>query len=170
MKNQKTKSTITHLMAACLLLAAFGPPGAELSRAQNGRGGPPGPFEFHGVLPDTICGFAVDVTIVGENGVIFLPGGDVLVTAPALYGTFTNSQDPSKSVTFNGFTGPGFVGPVQNGQQTVHALGRSALWGPSFGLHLVIGEWTFVLDANTGYLLQTPTGTGQMIDICELIQ
>jgi hypothetical protein len=161
------KSTITHLMAACLLLAAFGPPAAELSRAQ-GLGSPPQPFQFTAVLPDTICGFAVDVTIAGKSGVIFLPGGDVLVTAPALYGTFTNHNDPSKSVTLN-ITGPAFV-VSDNGQTTtLHGLGRGAAWGPSFGLHLFVGNWTFALDDATGFLVQPPTGTGQMIDICGLI-
>ncbi len=167
MKNQKTKSTITHLMAACLLLAAFGPPAAELSRASNGRGGPPEPFEF--TAADTICGFPVQSTVFGSSGVIFLPGGDLLVTYPATFNTFTNLQDPSKSVTLS-ITGPAIVDPVQNGQITIHGLGRGVVFGPSLGIHLLIGEWTFVIDVNTGLLLEAPTGNGQMIDVCELIQ
>jgi hypothetical protein len=59
--------------------------------------------------------------------------------------------------------------PVQNGQITIHGLGRGVIFGPSFGLHLFIGEWTFVIDANTGYLLHPPTGTGTTTDICGLI-
>jgi hypothetical protein len=167
MKNHKTKSTITHLVAACLLLAAFGPPAAELSRASEGRGGPPEPVEFTGI--DTTCGFPVQSTVVGSLGVIYLPGGDVLVTAPATFNTFTNLQDPSKSVTLN-ITGPAVVEPVQNGQITIHGLGRGVVFSPSFGIKLLIGEWTFVIDANTGYVLEGPTGNGQMIDVCELIQ
>jgi hypothetical protein len=169
MKNQITnsKSKIIRLAAACLLLAAFGPPAAELSRASDGRGGPPVPLELTGV--DTICGFPVQSTVSGMEGVIFLPGGDLLVTAPTTFNTFTNLQDPSKSVTLN-ITGPAIVEPVQNGQITIHGLGRGVVFGPSFGIHLLIGEWTFVIDANTGLLLEAPTGNGQMIDICELIQ
>jgi hypothetical protein len=142
MKNQTTKSTITHLVAACLLLAAFGPPAAERSRASNGRGGPPEPVEFTNV--DNICGFPVQSTVFGKLGVISLPGGDVLVTAPATFNTFTNVQDPSKSVTLN-ITGPAVVEPVQNGQVTVHAHGRGVVFGPSFGIHLLIGDWTLVI-------------------------
>jgi hypothetical protein len=167
MKNQKTKSTITHLVAACLLLAAFGPPAAELSRASDGRGGPPERFEFTAV--DSHCGFPVQSTVFGSSGVIFLPGGDLLVTEPATFNTFTNLQDPSKSVTLN-ITGPAVVEPVQNGQITIHGLGRGVVFSPSFGIELLIGEWTFVIDANTGELLEGPTGTGQIIDVCELIQ
>jgi hypothetical protein len=62
------------------------------------------------------------------------------------------------------------IEPVQNGQITILGRGRGVIFGPSFGLHLLIGDWTFVIDANTGYLLQTPTGTDQMIGICKLIQ
>ena len=42
MKNQptKSKSTIIHILAACLVLAVLGPPAAELARASEGRGGP----------------------------------------------------------------------------------------------------------------------------------
>ena len=103
MKNQisNRKSKIIHLIAASVILAAFGPLAAEPSRAQGqGRGGPPGNANQTFTLPG-ICGFDVQVTITGRQGVINLPNGGLILTAPAQYGTFTNLSDPTKTVTLN---------------------------------------------------------------------
>jgi hypothetical protein len=170
MKNQptKSKSTIIHILAACLVLAVLGPPAAELARAGNGRGGPPGSFGGTLLLPG-ICGFDVQVSGSFKQGVISLPGGDLLIISPENFPTFTNLSDPSKSVTFSN-TGPAKVSTDQNGNiLVVLGLGRGVLYSPSFGLKFLIGEWTFTIDANTGYLIDGPTGNGQIIDICTLI-
>ena len=37
-----------------------------------------------------ICGFDVQATITGKEGVINHPGGGMIVTGPATFGTFTN--------------------------------------------------------------------------------
>src|SRR5262245_49178038 len=126
MKNQITnrKSKIIHLIANCLILVAFAPPAAEPSRAQGqGRGGPPGDinqtFIFTGV-----CGFDVQGTGTGKEGVISLPSGGFILTAPAVRGTFTNLSDPTKSVTLN-VTGAGHFSFDQNGNMIVVLTGRN---------------------------------------------
>jgi hypothetical protein len=170
MKNQptKSKSTIIHIVAACLVLAVLGPPAAELARASEGRGGPPIFYQGTIILPG-ICGFDVQVSGSFRQGVISLPGGDLLITNPENFPTFTNLSDPSKHVTLSN-TGPVRISPDQNGNIVVVTTGRSVLYDPSYGLKFLIGEWTFTVDANTGDLIDGPTGSGQIIDICALIQ
>ena len=169
MKNQITnrKSKIIHLIAACVILAAFGPPAAEPSRAQGqGRGGPPSDvnqtFIFTGA-----CGFDVQATATGKGGVISLPSGGFILTGPALRGTFTNLSDPTKSVTLN-VTGAGHFSFDQNGNMIVMYTGRNQVFDPSIGLLLLVGDFTFVVDSN-GNLISGPTGNGQITSICDLI-
>jgi hypothetical protein len=168
MKNQisNPRSKTTHLIAACLILAAFGPPTAELLRADSGRGSPPGDVNQTFIFPG-ICGFDVQATATGKEGVISLPSGGFILTAPGLYGTFTNLSDPTKSVTLN-VTGVGHVSFDQNGNTIYMLTGRNEAADQSFGLLLLVGNFTFVYDSN-GNLVQGPTGHGQITSICDLI-
>jgi hypothetical protein len=170
MKNQttKSKSTIAHILAACLVLAVLGPPAAELARAGSGRGSPPVSGGGTLILKG-ICGFDVQVSGSFKTGMISLPDGSFLFTSPDNHPTFTNLSDTSKTLTISN-TGPAKVYTDENGNLVVHIFGRSALFDPSFGLELFIGEWTFTVDAHTGDIIQGPTGNGHIIDICELIQ
>lgn len=163
MKNQITnrKSKIIHLVAACLILAAFGPPTAELLCAD-----PPGGVDQTFIFRD-ICGFDVQATATGKEGVINLPSGGIILTAPALRGTFTNLSDPTKSVTLN-VTGPVHISFDQNGDTIYRLTGRNEAEDPSFGLLLLVGDFTFVYDSN-GTLISGPTGHGQITNICDLI-
>ena len=53
MKNQinNPRSKIIYLIATCLILVAFGPPTAELSLADSGRGSPPGDVNQTFIFP-----------------------------------------------------------------------------------------------------------------------
>jgi hypothetical protein len=171
MKHQTTnpKSAITSikssfLLAACLILAALGPPAAELSRAGNGH--PPSPFTQTVTFPG-ICGFDVQATITGKEGVINHPGGGMIVTGPATFGTFTNLSDPTKNVTLS-MTGVFHISSDQDGNTIVKVTGRGVAEDPSFGLLLLIGEHTLVFDPQ-GNIISGPTGNGQIINICQLI-
>jgi hypothetical protein len=166
MKNQisNRKSKIIHLIAACVILAALGPPAAELSRASNGRGGPPQPINGTFTISGT-CAFDVQVTITGRESVINLPGGRFIVTGPNFTGTFTNLSDPTKSVTLN-LQGAAHISFDQNGNQIFTLTGRNLAFEP--GLLLLIGTFTYVFDPN-GNVISGPTGNGQMTDICGLI-
>jgi len=168
MKNRRvnSKSKITNLIAACLVLAALGPSAAVLSRADSGRGSPPGGVNQTFTLPG-ICGFDVQATITGKQGVINLPSGGLIITAPAQYATFTNLSDPTKSVTVN-LTGVFHISFDQNGDTIYMVTGRNGLSDPSFGILLLVGDFTFVDDSN-GNLIEGPTGNGQITSICDLI-
>jgi hypothetical protein len=172
MKHQTTnpKSAITSikssfLLAACLILAALGPPAAELSRAQ-GNGSPPIVFTQNVTFPG-ICGFDVQATVTGKEGVISLPSGGSIETGPATFGTFTNLSDLTKNVTLN-ITGVFHISFDQNGNTIVTVTGRDAAADPSFGLVLLVGEFTLVFDPQ-GNIISGPTGNGQIINICQLI-
>ena len=169
MKNQinNPRSKIIHLIATCLILVAFGPPAAEPSRAQGqGRGGPPGVVNLTFTFPG-ICGFDVQLTATGRSSVINLPSGGLILTGPDVYGTLTNLSDPTKSVTLN-LTGSVHVSFDQNGDTIVMNTGRNQVEDPSFGLLLLVGDFTFVYDSN-GNLISGPTGNGQITNICDLI-
>src|SRR6266852_6673022 len=166
-KSILTNARLRLVAATCLILAGLGLPTPELARA-GGHGSPPQPISTTLLIPATVCGFEVQETITGKLGVISLPDGGLLVTSPATTAVFTNLSDPTKSVTINGFTGPAKVSFDQNGNTIIKGLGRGATFLPSFGIALLIGESNFVLDPH-GKILQGPTGNGQIINVCELI-
>jgi hypothetical protein len=170
---QPLRNSINHaslrrgVLLIALILTALGPPAAELSRAAGkGRGSPPegvnNTFVSYGE-----CGFDVEVTITGKGGEINLPNGGLILTAPTLYGTFTNVSDTTKSVTLN-ITGTGHVSYDENGDTIYTLTGRNGWIDPSIGLLLMIGNFTLVLDTS-GSVISGPTGTGTIIDICGLI-
>jgi hypothetical protein len=174
MKNQTAdhKSTVSRIkpplvLAACLILAALGPPTAELSRAQ-GRGSPPSPIDFTEIFPGGVfCDFDVQVDVSGRQGVINLPSGGLILIEPASV-TFTNLSYPTKSVTLH-LGGAFNISFDQNGDTIYNmAAGRSAFIVPSFGFLLLVGDFTLVFDPN-GNLIQGPTGNGQITNICDLI-
>src|SRR5262249_41550524 len=71
MKNQNTKSMTTHVkrklvLATCLILAALGPPAAELSRGASLNGSPPVPANQTFTISG-ICAFDVQVTVNGNQ-------------------------------------------------------------------------------------------------------
>jgi len=172
MNKQNIKSILTNArlrLAAvtCLILAALGLPTAELVR---GGGSPPQPIDVTVFIPASVCGFPVQATATGREGVISLPGGGFLVTYPATTAVFTNLSDPTKSVTINGFTGPAIVTFDQNGNTIARGLGRGAIWDPAtpgFGIRFQEGVLTQVFDPN-GNLL-SDTGNGLVTNVCELI-
>jgi hypothetical protein len=86
----------------------------------------------------------------------------------------TNLSDTTKSVTLS-FTGTEEQSPVQNGTITLTFRGRNGVaFGPTAPnpntFFFLIGTWTIVIDANTGQVLQGPTGNGQMINMCDLLE
>jgi hypothetical protein len=168
-KQTTPKSTTTHIAALWLVvLAAFCLPAAQLQA--QGRGSPPTPIDVTNTFSG-VCSFDVSVYVTGKEGMIFLPGGSVLFHIPADSATLTNLSDPTKNVTLSG-SGPTEIGPVQNGTITIRSSGRSLIgFSAPFGFHFLIGTYTFVIDANTGQLLQPPTGAiAQDIDLCALLE
>ena len=175
MKNENTKSMTTHVkrplvLATCLVLAALSLPAAQLQA--QGRGSPPTPIDFTQTLSG-FCNFDIFAQVTGKAGVISLPDGGFIFTAPATRVTMTNLSDPTKSVTLS-LTGSAEIGPVQNGTITEIFRGRNIVafgpFAPSPNqLLFLIGNWTVVIDANTGHVLQGPTGNGQMTDVCGLL-
>ena len=178
MKNENTKSMITHVkrklvLALCLVLAALSLPAAQLQA--QGRGGPPTPVNFTETFSG-LCSFDILAQVTGKAGVISLPDGGFIFTAPAQFVTMTNLSDTTKSVTLN-LTGTEKDSPVQqDGTFTQTFRGRNGVaFGPfapspfTNGFFFFIGTWTVVRDANTGHAIQV-TGSGQVINMCDLLE
>ena len=91
----------------------------------------------------------------------------MIVTGPATFGTFTNLSDPTKNVTLN-ITGVFHPSSDQNGNTIVRVTGRGPPEDPSSGPLLLAGEFTLVFDPQ-GNIISGPTGNGQTINICQLI-
>jgi hypothetical protein len=121
------------------------------------------------VTPFTVefCGFPIEVVLSGKAKTIELPGGRTLMTAPGLTVTLTNPANGNQE-TLN-ITGAGHQRVLENGDVETVSTGRNALFAPAVpGLVLIIGRFSFVLDAD-GNLVQPLEGTGQLIDLCELL-
>ena len=65
-------------------------------------------------------------------------------------------------------TGVFHISVDQDGNTIVKVTGRGVAEDPSFGLVLLIGEHTLVFDPQ-GNIISGPTGNGQTINICQLI-
>jgi hypothetical protein len=138
-------------------VAAQGQPGARPVAAEG--------LFFEG---PGLCAFDVRVTFVGKAGVIALPNGGSIATAPGLFVTVTNLSDPSKSVTLNS-TGTFHQFKDAAGNSVTIVRGRNVLFDPFAGFVVAIGTFSFAFDPD-GNLVQPLAGTGQTIDICALIQ
>jgi hypothetical protein len=114
-----------------------------------------------------ICPFPITIDQQGKAREIDLPGGRVIYTSPGLKVTITNFSDPTKAITLVA-TGAFHVTTAANGNATWISTGRSILLDPDAGFVLAIGNFTFVLDEK-GNPVQPLAGTGQLIDICTLI-
>jgi len=92
------------------------------------------------------------------------------MTAPGLTVTLTNPVN-GKQETVN-ITGALHQKTLENGDVEMVATGRNALFDPQVpglvGLILTIGSFSWVVDQE-GNLVQSLQGTGQRIDLCELL-
>src|SRR4029453_7789132 len=133
------KSTIAHLkspflLAACLILAALGPPATELARASQGRGSPPVPVSGSFIVPGGSvpgCDFDVEVSFSGLAGEIDLPGNRFIFTAPQLTATLTN-LDTGRSVS-GSITGAFHQCTDENDDIITRAPGGNLLGDPVAG-------------------------------------
>jgi hypothetical protein len=111
------------------------------------------------------CGFPVEVVLSGKGKTIALPAGRTILTSPGLTATLTNLGN-GVQVTLN-ITGAFHQRALGNGDVEIVSTGRSALFPPAVeGLVLVVGQWSYVLDAE-GNLVRPLQGSGQLIDVCE---
>ena len=116
----------------------------------------PGPFTVDG-----LCAFPVTLTFSGKGGEVDLPGGRTLFTSPGLFGTFTNADDPSKSVTLN------ISGTAERDASDVTIFqGRSVL-ATHEGLVLIVGTFRGTHDADHYDIIVS--GQGTQTPVCPMI-
>ena len=113
------------------------------------------------------CGFRFSLELSGKGKMIELPSEGVILTSPGLDVTITNLDKPENQATFN-ITGSVHQSTSENGDVTTVLTGRNFAIDPEAGTTVVIGRFSFIFDAE-GNLVQHQMGTGQRIDVCELL-
>lgn len=156
-------ATASTIFSAAMLLVS------PLAHAANG--GAPQPVNGTISLPANSiklgsCPFDVNLTFSGLSKLLTLPNGMTVSTSPKLNVTATNVSDPTKTVVLNA-TGA-FHQTSSNGVTTTVVTGRNFLTDPEAGIVLAIGTFSFAFnDANI--LVQPLSGTGKLINVCDLI-
>jgi hypothetical protein len=105
--------------------------------------------------------------VTGKMKTIELPAGRTIFIFPGLTAALTNVDQPEHQVTL-GVTGTFHQTVLENGDVETVVTGRNLLFDPEAGFVLAIGRFSFVVDEQ-GNLVQPLSGTGQLIDVCELL-
>lgn len=158
---------LTCSMPAAMLLASLLP-----ARALAG-GSPPVAVAATFDLPADFfkpgaCPFPIRVTQSGKAGTIALPDARFVFTSPGVTVTVTNLADPTRFTTLVA-TGAFHQTTSADGTVTTVVTGRNVLGDPLAGFVLAIGTFSFAFDAD-GNLVQPLAGTGELVDICALLQ
>ena len=122
-------------VSALVVTAALGLAG---SAAAAQPGAIPEPVDFD-VTVDGICDFPIQLQGGGKAGVVELPGGRALLTAPGQTITVTNADAPEHSVTLR-VTGTFTETPLAGGATLVTAHGPSGLFDPVLGFVYLRGQ------------------------------
>jgi hypothetical protein len=167
--HQKSKGVITMLrrtifvFGVMLALTAIAPPSTAIAQQAP-------PQNFTDSFPvEGICEFPVLVELNGKTKAIELPSGSTLFTSPQLTATFTNLDNPSHRETL-GITGAINQQVLANGDVELVFTGRNLVIGFDLidGFVITIGRYSVAFDEDFN-ITQPLTGTGQVINVCELI-
>lgn len=140
--------------------------GSVLARQQPPAPVSPVPFTWD--CPD----FVVTLAVTGAAGALELPGGRFIFTSPNLRVTATAPNGNAVSYVI---TGASHVEVLPDGNWRVTSTGRNLLLVPLVagqhpsGLFLTIGNVNFVIDPSTGTEVETFSGTGRVVDVCQLL-
>lgn len=155
-----------------LLLAITAIVGTTSGGLAFAGGSPPTEVSFSFDIPANFikpgaCDFPVRWSGSGKAGTIVLPGDRVILTSPRLKVVVTNLDDLSKTVTLN-VPGAFHQSTGSNGDVVTVVTGRNLLGDPEAGMVLAIGTFSYIFDS-VGNLVQPLTGTGRLVNVCELI-
>jgi hypothetical protein len=143
-------------------------PGSVVSARAAEAQGPP--TDVHDIFPADLCpGFQILVELTGKAKTIELPGDRALIISPGFTSTMTNLEN-QKQVTIE-ITGAVHFTTLENGNLEIVWTGRNALMNPIIpgpGLFLSIGRFSAVFDQEFN-LVEPLQGSGQLIDVCELL-
>lgn len=112
------------------------------------------------------CEFPFSLDLSGKGKTIERPDGGLILTSPSLDVTITNLNN-GEQASFN-ITGSVHQSTLENGNVETVMTGRNFAIDPVAGTVVAIGRFSFVFDAE-GNLIQSQTGNGQRIDVCELL-
>lgn len=116
------------------------------------------------------CEFPIQVVLSGKTKTKDLPGGRKIITSPGLKVTLTNLNNGNQQRL--NISGAEHQRTLENGDVEHVLTGRGAVFDPFVpglqGFFLLIGRFSFVVDAE-GNTVQPLQGTGQQIDLCQLL-
>ena len=136
--------------------------------ALMGAQGPPTNADDTFEIPaGELCEFGIHFDVSGKMKTIELPGGRTIFTFPGLSATLTNLDHPENQETLR-ITGSFHQTVLENDDVKTVFTGRNLLFDPEAGFVLAIGNFSIVFDA-AGNLVQSLSGQGQLIDVCELL-
>ena len=90
------------------------------------------------------------------------------MTAPGLYATIINLNNPSKQVTL-GVTGELRFFDQPDGGFAAIGTGRNLVTDPTYGLTLVIGTFSFAFDGGGNLIQGLTLDAGRTVSVCSLI-
>jgi hypothetical protein len=165
-KGNTMRSLRNSAVAAAALLA--------LPLAAIAQQSPPGPANTIFTVPANsaywACEFDLQIQLLGKGGWLTLPGGRFISisTSPGLKATLTNLQN-GNAATFN-VTGSSRQSIDAYGNNVYNWTGRNLMGDPTTGLVLAIGDYSYTFDSSGQTLLKPLSGTGRMINACQLVQ
>jgi hypothetical protein len=145
------------------------PEPGSIAAARASAGGRPIDVTFTNELPaGAFCAFAVLLEGSEKEKTIELPGDRTLLIFPGAKYTLTNLSNGNQ-VSFP-FPGSIQVTTLENGDTELAFRGPNLVGQPFEPRFLVrtIGTFTYVFDSQ-GNLVQPLQGSGQLIDLCELL-
>jgi hypothetical protein len=114
------------------------------------------------------CAVDIEIVLHGKGKIIDFPKRNrVITTSPGLNATVTNLADPSKRVSLN-ITGAFHETTEPDGSVVTVYTGRNLLLDPELGLVLVIGNFTFTVEADGDMIGPVQQG-GRLIDVCQML-
>jgi hypothetical protein len=160
--DRRTRLAVFPLPLAFLIVLGIGQP--SFAQPHSGQFYDAG-FD---VTLDFLCAFDVRVIVTGSGKDITRPGDHTLSIFPGEHATVQNLSN-GHSVALN-VPGSFHETTMPDGSVVTTATGRNLLFDPlEAGFVLAIGSFTFVQDAS-GNPIQPLRGTGQLVDVCGLIQ
>ncbi|MCK6212296.1 hypothetical protein KZX45_17270 [Georgenia sp. EYE_87] len=162
---RKTLGTVAATAVLGTALAGFAPMAAAQPDPFPPANAPqPAPGSFDLPADPLFCDFPVRLELDGKSKVIDQPDGSTLSISPDFRVTASGNGNTATYV----ITGSIRTTTLENGNTVLEYRGRNLVGDPTTGLAILVGNFTFISDAE-GNPVQTVEGEGQIISVCDAL-